>query len=78
MKTLAVLAVMLGGGLLGTSAQAAMTPAPISGATSGIEMAGIVCGPGFHLFRGVCVRNGAMRRGCAIGMRLGPAGVCIR
>ncbi len=77
MKTLAVLAVVLGGGLLGTTAQAAMTPAPVSKATPGIEMAGIVCGPGFHLLRGGCVRN-VVRRGCAVGMRLGPAGVCIR
>jgi hypothetical protein len=77
MKTLAVLAVVLGAGLFATTAQAAMTPAPISGATSGIEMAGIVCGPGFHLRGAVCVRN-VVRRGCAIGMRLGPAGVCIR
>jgi hypothetical protein len=78
MKTLVVLAGILGAGLFATTAQAGMSPAPISGAASGIEMAGIVCGPGFHLFRGVCVRNGVMRRGCAIGMRLGPAGVCIR
>jgi hypothetical protein len=78
MKTLAVLAVVLGAGLLATTAQAAMTPAPISKAASGIEMAGIVCGPGFHLRGAVCVRNAVVRRGCAVGMRLGPAGVCIR
>lgn len=79
MKTLAVLAVVLGAGLLGTTAQAAMTPAAISGATSGIELAGVVCGPGFHLRGPVCVRNAVVvRRGCAVGMRLGPAGVCIR
>ncbi len=80
MKTLAVLAVVFGAGLLGTSAQAAMTPAPISGAASGIEMAGVVCGPDFHLRGAVCVRNVGVvvRRGCAVGMRLGPAGVCIR
>lgn len=76
MKTLVVLAAVLGAGLFATTSQAAMMPAPVK-ATSGIEMAGIVCGPGFHLWRGVCVRN-VVRRGCAIGMRLGPAGVCIR
>jgi len=79
MKTLAVLAVVLGAGLLGTSAQAAMTPSAISGATSGIEMAGIVCGPGMHLRGPVCVRNAmVVRKACAIGMHLGPAGLCIR
>jgi hypothetical protein len=62
MKTLALLAVVLGAGMFGTSAQA-----------------GIVCGPGFHLRGGVCVHNVVVvRRACAIGMRLGPAGLCIR
>ena len=69
----------LSDGGLGARVAALRSPAaPISGSTSGIEMAGVVCGVGWHLRGGVCVRNAPMRRGCAIGMRLGPAGVCIR
>jgi hypothetical protein len=77
MKTLAVLAAVLGAGLLATTAQAAMTPTPISGTAPGIEMAGIVCGAGMHLRGTVCVRN-VVRKACAVGMHLGPAGLCIR
>ncbi|MGO9757510.1 MAG: hypothetical protein ACLPNY_12965 [Roseiarcus sp.] len=76
MKILAVVAAVLGAGLLATTAQAAMMAAPAPSAAPGIERVGIVCGPGMHLARGVCVRN-VVRR-CAIGMRLGPAGLCIR
>jgi hypothetical protein len=76
MKTLAILAAALGAGLLATTAQAGMMSAPVSKATPAIELVGIVCGPGMHLRGAVCVPN--VRRACAIGMRLGPAGVCIR
>jgi hypothetical protein len=76
MKTFAVLAAMLGAGLLATTAQAAMMSAPVSKATPGIELAGVVCGPGMHLRGVVCVRNAG--KVCPVGWHLGPAGVCRR
>jgi hypothetical protein len=63
-----------------TTAQAAMSPAPArSDSAPNIQMAGVVCGPGFHLNGVVCVRNAAMRvKVCPVGFHLGPAGVCRR
>jgi hypothetical protein len=77
-----ILAAALATALAGTTAQAAMSPAPALGASSSdIQMAGVVCGPGFHLSGLVCVRNGVapMRaKVCPVGWHLGPAGVCRR
>ena len=66
--------------LAASTAQAAMSPAPARGdSASNIQMAGVVCGPGFHLNGLVCVRNAAMRvKVCPMGFHLGPAGVCRR
>jgi hypothetical protein len=80
MKTLAVLAAALGAGLLATAAQAAMMSAPVSKATPGIELAGVVCGPGMHLRAGtaICVPNVGMGKVCPVGWHLGAGAVCRR
>lgn len=76
MKILAVLAAALGAGLLATTAQAAMMSAPVSNAAAGVQLAGVVCGPGMHLKGLVCVPNGV--KACPPGWHLGPEGLRCR
>ena len=80
MNKLLILAAGFATVLAATTAQAAMSPVPALGSsTANIQMAGVVCGPGFHLNGLVCVRNAAMRvKVCPVGFHLGPAGVCRR
>jgi len=58
MKTLVILGAAFAAVLAGTTAHAAMSPAPTLGNSApNIQLAGVVCGPGFHLNGLVCVRN---------------------
>jgi hypothetical protein len=80
MKSLSTLAAVLGLGLLATSAQAAMIKAPIYQATPGVQLAGVVCGPGMHLRAGtaISVPNVGVGKVCPVGWHLGVGGVCRR
>jgi hypothetical protein len=79
MKKLVVLAAAFATVLAATTAQAAMPPAPVLGNSApNIQMAGVVCGAGFHLNGLVCVRNGPAVKVCPPGYHLGPEGVRCR
>ena len=77
-----ILAAAFATALAGTTAQAAMSPAPALGNSApNIQMVGVVCGPGFHLNGLVCVRNAvapAHVKVCPVGWHLGPEGVRCR
>ena len=82
MNKLLIIAAAFAAILAGTTAQAAMLSAPALGTPApDIQLAGVVCGPGFHLDGLVCVHNAvapARVKVCPVGWHLGPEGVRCR
>jgi hypothetical protein len=82
MKRLVIIAAAFTTILAGATAQAAMLSAPALGNSApNIQLAGVVCGPGFHLNGLVCVRSAVAPvrvKVCPVGWHLGPEGARCR